>query len=67
MFDKLQCNQLHRIAYRSCLDNYFTSKDRNDIYEYWLQLIEAKRSCEATGVQKALEFIELWEDLDGKD
>ena len=67
MFDELQCNQLHRIAYRSCLDNYFTSRDRNDIYEYWLILIEAKRSCEANGVQKALEFIELWEDLDGKD
>jgi len=67
MFDKLQCNQLHRVAYRSCLDNYFTNRDRNDIYEYWLELIEAKRSCEANGVQKALEFIELWEDVDGKD
>jgi hypothetical protein len=49
------------------LDNYFTSKDRNDIYEYWLQLVEAKRTCEALGVQKALEFIELWENIDGED
>ena len=67
MSHKEQCNQLHRIAYRSCLDNYFTTGDRNDIYEYWLVLVEAKRSCEALGVQKALEFIELWENIDGED
>ena len=58
---------MHRIAYRSCLDNYFTTGDRNDIYEYWLQLVESKRACEALGVQKALEFIELWENIDGED
>jgi hypothetical protein len=49
------------------LDNYFTTGDRNDIYEYWLQLVESKRTCEALGVQKALEFIELWENIDGED
>ena len=58
---------MHRIAYRSCLDNYFTTEDKNDIYEYWLQLVEAKRNYEALGVQKALEFIELWENIDGED
>ena len=67
MHNEQQCNQMHRIAYRSCLDNYFTTGDRNDIYEYWLQLVESKRTCEALGVQKALEFIELWEDVDGED
>ena len=67
MHNDQQCNQMHRIAYRSCLDNYFTTGDRNDIYEYWLQLVESKRTCEALGVQKALEFIELWEDVDGED
>tara|TARA_R110002072_G_scaffold21460_8_gene76168 strand:- start:2678 stop:2881 length:204 start_codon:yes stop_codon:yes gene_type:complete len=67
MEDKELCRQLHRVAYKSCIDNYFVSGDRNDIHEYWLQLIEAKRSCEALGVQKALELIELMKDLNGKD
>ena len=67
MYNKQQCVQMHRIAYRSCLDNYFTTKNRNDIYEYWLELVEAKRTCEALGIQKALEFIELLENIDGKN
>ena len=67
MYEKEQCKQLQVVAYRSCIDSYFRSKDRNDIYEYWLQLIEAKRSCEAKGVQKSLELIELYEDINGKD
>lgn len=67
MYEKEQCKQLQVVAYRSCIDSYFRSKDRNDIYEYWLQLIESKRSCEAKGVQKALELIELYEDINGKD
>jgi hypothetical protein len=33
------------------------------VYEYWLYLLEAKRMCEANGVEKALELISLLEDL----
>jgi hypothetical protein len=66
MYEEEQCKQLQVVAYKSCVDSYFRSKDRNDIYEYWLQLIEAKRSCEARGVSKALELIELYEDINGE-
>jgi hypothetical protein len=58
-----QCNKLNSVAYNSCIDSYFESKDRNDIYEYWLYLQEAKRFCEADGVMKALELIEIIIDL----
>ena len=58
-----QCNKLNSVAYKSCIDSYFESKDRNDIYEYWLYLQEAKRFCEADGVMKALEMIEIIIDL----
>jgi hypothetical protein len=58
------CKQQSSVAYKSCVDSYYQSKDRNDIYEYWLYLQEAKRFCEADGVMKALELIELMQDLD---
>ena len=58
-----QCNKLNSVAYNSCIDSYFESKDRNDIYEYWLYLQEAERFCEADGVMKALEMIEIIIDL----
>ena len=65
MEDTELCRRLHKVAYNSCVDSYFVNGDRNDIYEYWLYLIELKRSCEAMGVQKALELIEIYENLDG--
>jgi hypothetical protein len=58
------CKQQSSVAYNSCVDSYYKSKDRNDIYEYWLYLQEAKRFCEADGVMKALELIEIIIDLD---
>ena len=67
MNDKKLCNQLNRIAYKSCMSDYIITGDRNDIYDYWLLLIELKRNCEAEGVQKALEFIDLIEELNGKN
>ena len=50
------------------VDSYYQTKDKNDVYEYWLYLLEAGRVCEANGVEKALELITLLEDLniDGK-
>lgn len=60
---KEQCNRLNSVAYNSCVDSYYQTKDRNDVYEYWLYLLEAKRFCEADGVEKALELITLLEDL----
>lgn len=67
--EKEQCNQLNSVAYNSCVDSYYQTEDKNDVYEYWLYLLEAKRFCEANGVEKALELITLIEDLkiDGKD
>ena len=66
MNDKEQCKQLEIVAYKSCVDSYFRSNDQNDIYEYWLQLLETKRSWEARGVHKALELIELYKDINGE-
>ena len=42
-----QCNQLNSVAYNSCVDSYYQTKDKNDVYEYWLYLLEAGRMCEA--------------------
>lgn len=66
--EKEQCNKLNSVAYNSCVDSYYQTEDKNDVYEYWLYLLEAKRFCEANGVEKALELISLMEDLktDGK-
>ena len=64
MTKEKQCKQQSSVAYNSCIDSYYRSKDRNDIYEYWLYLQEAKRFCEAAGVMKALELIEIITDLD---
>ena len=61
------CKNLENIAYRSCLDSYFYSKDKNDIKEYWLMLFNNKRFCEAGGVEKALELIYLYEELNAED
>lgn len=63
--EQKQCNQMSSVAYSSCLDSYYKSRDRNDVYEYWLYLTEAKRFCEALGVMKALELISLLEELNG--
>jgi len=67
--EKEQCNRLNSVAYNSCVDSYYQTEDKNDVYEYWLYLLKSKRFCEANGVEKALELITLLEDLsiDGKD
>jgi len=61
------CRNKEKIAYKSCIDSYFTNGDRKDIMEYWLQLFEQKRFCEAKGVEKALELIDIYEELNAKD
>ena len=67
MRDKKLCNQLNRIAYKSCISDHLITGDRKHVYDYWLFLVDAKRNCEAEGVQKALEFIDLIEELNGKN
>ena len=61
------CNNQERIAYKSCVDSYFSSGDRQDIMEYWIQLFDQKRFCEAKGVEKALELIDIYEEINAKD
>ena len=60
------CKNQEKIAYKSCVSSYFANGDRQDIMEYWLQLFEQKRFCEAKGVEKALELIDIYEDLNAK-
>lgn len=66
-FNKSLCKQKENIAYKSCVDSYFNSKDKADIIEYWLFLFEKRRFCEAKGVEKALEIIDLYEDLNAEN
>ena len=57
------CKKLQNIAYKSCIDSYFKTKDREDIVEYWIYLLEEKRWCEAQGVEKALELIDIYREI----
>ena len=57
------CKQKQNIAYKSCVDSFFNSKDANDIKEYWIYLLNNKRYCEAKGVEKALELIDIYQEL----
>ncbi len=61
------CKNQEKIAYKSCVDSYFSNGDRQDIMEYWIQLFDQKRFCEAKGVEKALELIDIYEELNAKD
>jgi len=61
------CKNQEKIAYKSCVSSYFANGDRQDIMEYWLQLFEQKRFCEAKGVEKALELIDIYVELNAKD
>lgn len=61
------CSNKEKVAYRSCVDSYFSNGDRQDIMEYWIQLFDQKRFCEAKGVEKALELIDIYEEINAKD
>ena len=63
MYTKEHCKSLQNIAYRSCVDSYFESKDREDITSYCIYLLEQKRWCEAQGVKKALELIDIYREI----
>ena len=67
MYIEEYCKQKQNIAYKSCIDSYFVSKDKADIIEYWLFLFEKRRFCESKGVEKALEIIDLYEELNAKN
>ena len=67
MLQEQLCKNQEIIAYRSCVDSYFANGDRQDIMKYWLQLFEKKRFCEAKGVEKAIELIDIYEELNAKD
>jgi len=63
--EEKQCIQVSKIAFNSCVDSYLVNKDKKDIQEYWAQLFNLERFCEAEGVEKALELIELHSDIIG--
>lgn len=54
---------LKRVAYKSCINDYGVRKDRKEILEYLYFLIEEERYEEASGVEKAIELIDLYEEL----
>ena len=60
---KTQCNKLNSSAYNSCMYSYYQAKDKEDIFNYWIYLLKVKRTCEASGVKKALDFIDLIENI----
>tara|TARA_B110000211_G_scaffold58167_1_gene65008 strand:+ start:1896 stop:2135 length:240 start_codon:yes stop_codon:yes gene_type:complete len=61
------CKSLENVAYKSCIDTYFNQRDKKDIVDYWLYLFNEKRFCEAKGVEKALELIDIHEEWNGKN
>jgi len=63
MYTKEHCKNLQNIAYRSCIDSYFQTKDKEDIVEYLVYLLKQERWCEAEGVDKALELIDIHQEL----
>jgi len=67
MYTEEYCKEIQNVAYKSCVDSYFASKDKADIVEYWLFLFEKERFCEAKGVEKALEIIDLYEELNAEN
>lgn len=67
MLREQHCKNLENVAYKSCIDSFFCSKDKDDIIKYWIYLFEKKRYCEAKGVEKALELIDIYEELNAKN
>lgn len=63
MYSETLCKQVENVAYKSCIDNYFDTYSKDNIKEYWIALLEKKRYCEARGVEKALELIDICQDL----
>lgn len=57
--------KIELVSYRSCLDSYMNSKDRDDIVNYWIRCLDSKHYAQAKGVEKALEVIDIMESLDG--
>lgn len=64
MSEKEQCKLLERVAYKSCLYSFLNNKDKEDIIQYKNQLIKEGKYCQSNGVEKALELIKIYEDLD---
>ena len=60
------CKTLNNIAYRSCIHDYFDTYSTDSIKEYWIYLLRNKRYCEAQGVEKALELIDICQNLKNK-
>jgi hypothetical protein len=65
--DKEELDKMvERISYRSCIDSYMNSKDREDIVDYWMKCLLDKKYAQAKGVEKALELIDLMRELDAE-
>ena len=58
---------VERVSYKSCLSSYMNSRDRADIVKYWIQCLDARNYAQAKGVEKALELIDIIENLDAED
>lgn len=66
MEDKELNKRIELVAYRSCLDSYMESKDRDDIVKYWIRCLDSKHYAQAKGVEKALEVIDIMQSLDAE-
>ena len=65
--DKEELDKMvERISFRSCLDSYMNSRDREDIVDYWVQCLQDRKYAQAKGVEKALELIDLIQELDAE-
>ena len=66
MYSEALCKQVQNVAYKSCIHNYFETYSKDSIKEYWIYLLKSKRYCEAKGVEKALELIDICQNLKSK-
>ena len=65
--DKEELDRMvERISYKSCLDSYMNSRDREDVVNHWVQCLQGKKYAQARGVEKALEIIDLIIELNAK-
>jgi hypothetical protein len=65
--DKEELDKMvERVSYKSCVDSYMNSRDREDIVNHWVQCLQNKNYAQARGVEKALEIIDLIRDLNAK-
>ena len=57
------CNQVINVSYKSCIFDYQLNDDVQDIVNELYKAIDDDQFCKAKGILKALELIDIIEDI----